>query len=117
MKRISLLLAASFVLTLFATASLAQSGSSSVRGLVTDPQGSPVAGAAVTLANSERNFSRSQTTNTDGNYLFKPVPAGTYRLEVEMKVDRGDGEVSALSYTRLPGGPAEEDICSAKETT
>ena len=85
MKRISLLLAASFVLTLFATASLAQSGSSSVRGLVTDPQGSPVAGAAVTLANSERNFSRSQTTNTDGNYLFKPVPAGTYRLEVEMK--------------------------------
>jgi hypothetical protein len=85
MKRISLFLAASFVLVLLATASLAQSGSSSVRGLVTDPQGSPVAGATVTLANSERNFSRSQTTNTDGNYLFKPVPAGIYRLEIESR--------------------------------
>ena len=85
MKRISLLLAASFVLTLFASASLAQSGASTVRGLVTDPQGSPVAGATVTLANTERNYSRSQTTNTDGGYLFKPVPPGTYRLEVESK--------------------------------
>ena len=85
MKRIPMLLAASFVLTLLATASLAQSGSSSVRGLVTDPQGNPVAGASVTLADARRNFSRSQTTNSDGNYLFKPVPSGLYRLEVESR--------------------------------
>jgi transcriptional regulator of nitric oxide reductase len=83
MKKISLLLAAAFILALLVTASLSQSGLSSVRGLVTDTKVSPVAGATVTLANSERNFSRSQTTNTEGNYLFKPVPAGTYRLEVE----------------------------------
>src|ERR1700704_6443270 len=85
MKRLSLVLAALFVVALFAPASLAQTGSSSVRGLVTDPQSNAVPGATVTLANKERNFSRSQTTNADGNYLFKPIPPGTYRLEVEMK--------------------------------
>jgi hypothetical protein len=85
MKRISLLLAAAFLLALLPIVSVAQSGSSSVRGIVTDPKDSPVAGANVTLANSERNFSRSQTTNTDGAYLFKPVPPGSYRLEVESK--------------------------------
>src|SRR6266850_8039633 len=85
MKRISLALIASFVLVLLASASFAQTGSSSVRGIVSDPQGNAIAGANVTLANAERNFSRSQTTGTDGGYLFKPVPPGTYRLEIESK--------------------------------
>src|SRR5438132_5843966 len=85
MKRISLLLVVPLFLALCAVSSLAQSGSSSVRGIVTDPQGAPVAGANVTLSNAERNFSRSQATNNDGGYLFKPVPQGTYRLEVENK--------------------------------
>src|SRR5437868_9030437 len=85
MKRIALLLAASLLLLVSVISSFGQSGSSSVRGVVKDPQGNAVAGATVTLASSERNFTRTQTTNTDGGYLFKPIPPGTYRLEVEMK--------------------------------
>ena len=85
MKRIALLLAASLLLLVSVISSFGQSGSSSVRGVVKDPQGNAVAGATVTLASPERNFTRTQTTNTDGGYLFKPVPPGTYRLEVEMK--------------------------------
>src|SRR6266550_472619 len=85
MKRIALLLAASLLLVVSAISSFGQSGSSSVRGVVKDPQGNAVAGATVTLASPERNFSRTQTTNTEGGYLFKPIPPGTYRLEVEMK--------------------------------
>jgi len=85
MKRIALSLAALLLLAFFAISSLAQSGSSSVRGVIKDAQGNAVAGATVTLASPERNFTRSQTTNTDGGYLFRPVPPGTYRLEVEMK--------------------------------
>jgi hypothetical protein len=85
MKRTSLVLVASFALALFTSVSFAQTGSSSVRGVVTDPKGSPVPGASVTLANTERNFSRTQATNADGGYLFKPVPPGTYRLEVESR--------------------------------
>jgi hypothetical protein len=45
MKRISLVLAAAFVLALLVTASQAQTGSSSVRGTVKDPQGNVVPGS------------------------------------------------------------------------
>src|SRR5438552_3665184 len=85
MRRLILLLVASLLLVGFANVALAQSGSASIRGIVTDPQGSPVAGATVTIAAPERNFARTQVTNSDGGYLFKPVPPGTYRLEIEMK--------------------------------
>lgn len=85
MKRLSLVLIASFVLVLLASASFAQTGSSSVRGIVSDPQGNAVAGANVTLSDAARSFSRTQVTNTDGGYVFTGIPPGDYRVEVEMK--------------------------------
>lgn len=85
MRKIVLLLAASLLLVMASISSFAQQGQSSVRGIVSDPKGSPIAGATVTLAAPERNFSRTQVTTTDGQYLFKPIPPGTYRLDVEMK--------------------------------
>ena len=45
--------------------SVAQTGASSIRGLVTDPQGRPVMGASVTLASAEKKFSRTQNTTED----------------------------------------------------
>jgi hypothetical protein len=68
---------------LVATVSYAQAGRSAVRGTVKDQQGNLIAGATVTLTNSERNFSRTQTTTEDGTYVFSAVPPGTYRLDVE----------------------------------
>jgi carboxypeptidase family protein len=62
---------------------LAQTGTSSVRGTVTDPQGGAVAGATVTLTNMARNFTRTQTTNEEGTYAFSAIPPGTYRVEAE----------------------------------
>ena len=62
---------------------LAQTGASTVRGTVTDPQGNAVAGATVTLTNTERNFTRTQTSNDEGIYSFPTVPPGTYRVEAE----------------------------------
>lgn len=85
MKRISLLLAASFVLALLATASLAQTGRSSVKGTVKDAQGNVVVGATVTLSNPETNFTRTSTTSDSGQFNFELVPPDTYRLEVEAK--------------------------------
>ena len=62
---------------------LAQTGSSSVRGIVTDAQGRTVAGANVILSNEQKNFTRTQTTNSDGLYVFTSVPPGAYLLEIE----------------------------------
>lgn len=61
----------------------AQNGTSSVRGTVTDPQGNVVAGATVTLVNTETNASRTQTTGDGGVYSFELIQPGAYRVEVE----------------------------------
>src|SRR5215470_1345151 len=72
-----------FAIVAMCSVSLAQAGSSSVRGIVTDLQGRTVSGANVSLINEQRNFNRTQTTSENGSYIFTAVPPGTYRLEVE----------------------------------
>lgn len=62
---------------------LGQTGTSSVRGVVSDPQNRPVAGATVTLTSTDKNFTRTQTSNDEGIYLFSAIPPGSYRLDVE----------------------------------
>ena len=81
-RLLSILSVLAFVLMMSSVA-FAQTGSSSLRGIVSDPQGRAVAGANVTLINEQKNFTRTQTTNEDGAYVFTAVPPGTYRLEVE----------------------------------
>ncbi len=68
---------------LLALSALAQTGTTIVRGNVTDQQGQPIAGATVKLTSAEKNLSRTQTTNADGGYVFSAVPPGTYQVEVE----------------------------------
>ena len=60
-----------------------QTGTSSVRGTVVDPQGKVVSGATVTLTNTETNTSRNQQTTESGVFVFELVPPGPYRVEVE----------------------------------
>ncbi len=54
----------------------------SLRGTITDPSGSTVAGAKVVLANSESKTERTATTAEQGGYQFQFVPPGTYSLTV-----------------------------------
>jgi len=63
----------------------AQQGTSTVRGVVKDPQTNVISGAAVTLTNLGTNLSRTTTTNDTGAYSFDFVPVGDYRIEVEAK--------------------------------
>jgi Carboxypeptidase regulatory-like domain len=61
----------------------AQTGASTVRGTVLDQQGNAVPGVAITILNSGKNFSRTQTTDGRGNYVFSTLPPGKYRIEAE----------------------------------
>src|SRR5271157_1727287 len=54
----------------------------SLRGTISDPTGSTVAGAKVVLSNSESRTERSATTAEQGEYQFLFVPPGTYSLTV-----------------------------------
>jgi hypothetical protein len=96
-----------FGLLLVATSSYAQSGGSTVRGTVRDPNGGVVSGANVTLTNPERNFTRTQTTNEDGAYVFTAIPPGTYKLEVSAQ---GFKTASASGIEALVDTPIVRDV-------
>lgn len=76
------LLHLTLLLLFIASFGYAQSGGTSVRGTVRDPQNNLVSGANVTLTDPERNFIRTQSTNEDGAYVFTAIPPGTYKLEI-----------------------------------
>ena len=59
------------------------SGISTISGTAKDPQGKVVSGATVTLTGPARNFTRTQSTNKDGAYVFNAIPPGTYSIEVK----------------------------------
>ena len=71
-------------LVVVSTFALAQSGTTSLRGTVTDPSQAAVSGATVTLSSPERGFSRSVTTNSTGAYEFLQLQPGMYQLVVEI---------------------------------
>jgi hypothetical protein len=86
---------------------LAQTGTSSVRGAITDPQGGAVTGATVTLTNAEKNFTRTQTTNDEGVYAFNAVPPGRYHIEAEAK---GFKKVAVNDVQALVDTPTAVDL-------
>lgn len=76
------LLVAVVVLGVGNTAS-AQTGTTSLRGTVTDKSGAAVADAKVTLANPEQGVTRDVVSKSSGDYEFVALPPGTYILTVE----------------------------------
>jgi Carboxypeptidase regulatory-like domain/TonB dependent receptor len=61
----------------------AQTGTSTIRGDISDAQGKTVAGAIVALKNPGTGFSRTQTTGAAGSYNFELISPGDYVLQVE----------------------------------
>src|SRR6266704_480236 len=49
-----------------------------IRGVVTDPNGAPVANASVILHETQTNFTRTLTTDAGGNFTGTLLPLGTY---------------------------------------
>ena len=58
-------------------------GSAGLQGMVKDPSGAPVAGAAVTLRNEDSGQSRSATTDARGIYRFFNLSPGNSALFVQ----------------------------------
>jgi len=53
-----------------------------VSGTVTDPTGAAIAGAIVSMTETDKRIVRSTVTDTLGNYALPELPVGPYRLEV-----------------------------------
>src|ERR1700746_2223784 len=61
-----------------------------VTGLVTDPSGSVLVGATVTITNSQTNVARTTTTNSAGNYAFPALQPGVYYVRAELRGFRSE---------------------------
>jgi hypothetical protein len=83
-KRVVLLLGALLCLFALTPSSLfAQTASTgTVAGTVTDPSGSAISGASISLTDSATRSERTTTSNDAGIYVFVNIPPGTYNLTV-----------------------------------
>src|ERR1043166_916247 len=78
------LFAAIAVVFVFSTLALAQEITGSVNGTIKDPNGAAVAGATVTVTDTEKKVVvRTLTTNDDGIYSVPNLQVGVYDLTVE----------------------------------
>jgi hypothetical protein len=64
---------------------LAQLGSATISGSVSDSTGGTVAGATVTVVNADTSFKRVTTTNSVGQYSVPGLTPGAYNLSVELQ--------------------------------
>jgi hypothetical protein len=71
---------------LFVTVSAwTQTGTTSVRGAVTDKTGAALVGAKVTVTNAAQGLHREGATDGTGSYEFLSLPPGSYVLTIETK--------------------------------
>lgn len=71
------------LLCLSATMAMAQIGTSTITGRVTDSTGSVVANASVSVVAIDTNFTFKSSTNEDGLYRVVSLTPGKYRVTVE----------------------------------
>jgi hypothetical protein len=80
-----------------ALAAPAAQGSASLSGIVVDPTGAAVAGARITLADSNDAPLRTATADNSGAFLFSDLPAGSFQLIVLSAVGMGSYASSGIS--------------------
>jgi len=76
---------------------------SEVRGVVLDPNGSPIKAAQVTLSPKTGGYSQVDKTNNNGEFLFIGIASGEYVVSVE-----ATGFVKAEKTVRLVSGELPE---------
>jgi len=78
----------------------------SIAGTVRDPQGAPVAGAAVRLAESSSEFRAETVSNAQGRYTFANLETGAYTLSVSLP----GFKTTTQSITISAGQPVVADL-------
>jgi hypothetical protein len=118
-RRRAVSLCALFFVVLVCRAAAAQTVTGNITGMVTDPSGGALVGAAVTLVNEKTGESRNVNANEDGRFSFAAVQPGVYTVRVEQKgfqtLERRNTTLSAnenlaLGELSLPVGQVTEVV-------
>ncbi|MGB8495974.1 MAG: carboxypeptidase-like regulatory domain-containing protein [Candidatus Acidiferrum sp.] len=107
MKRISSLFCLGFFLLFCLTPGFAQTGTTSLRGTVVDPNGAVIPGAQVTLASAEIGVSLSTQTDKTGFYQFQDMRPATYVLTITAP---GFATLKKSGLVLLVSTPATSDV-------
>ncbi len=95
-----------FAAALFSGAIIDAQSGTSLGGSVQDPQGRPIAGAALTLVSQTGAVSNATTADTSGHYRFEGLPLGDYLLRAS-----APGFAPLLADDiHLTGSPQTRDI-------
>jgi len=95
----------------------AQTGTSRLRGVVTDSSGAVVAGATVTAKHDDTGLVRTMVTSNSGQYGFDAMPLGKYTISASMTgfkkaQSTGDdlqvGTPLTVDFTLVPGAMSEQ---------
>jgi len=62
----------------------AQYTTARLSGIVSDPSGAVVAGAAITVHDVGTGYTQTANSTSAGQYLFPSLPVGTYQITVSM---------------------------------
>lgn len=81
--RVRLVLAVPCLLILLSPLLRAQLYTGTVTGVVSDPSGAVVPAAQVQLMDEQKGFVFTASSDTGGNYLFRSVPPGSYKVTVQ----------------------------------
>jgi len=116
---------ASLALFIFLTTNLWGQGIfATLTGIVTDPSGSVVPDAKVTLKDAQSGSARETVTNGEGYYTFASVPVGAYVLTVEAKgfqtfkaeqIGLGGGERRNINAGLVLAGTSQSVEVSAED--
>ncbi|HYL14445.1 MAG TPA: carboxypeptidase-like regulatory domain-containing protein [Terriglobales bacterium] len=85
MSRMMQLAVSVTLLLALAEAGFAQTSTTSLQGTVTDPSGSTIVGAIVSLTNEATKLERTAVTGPQGGFQFLALSPGTYTLSVTAK--------------------------------
>jgi hypothetical protein len=83
MKRISIRLLIICVFCLACSAGVFAQATSQISGTVTDASGAVIAGAQITVTQTNTGISRTATSDANGVYSLPSLPLGPYRIEVK----------------------------------
>ena len=94
----------------------AQTDTARIQGTVTDPTGAVVAGAEITVTNTDTNTTSTVTSDDNGNFAVNALPRGNYKAEVKDPGFEGEvqtftlqiSQVQALNFKLKAGGVATE---------
>lgn len=106
-RRFAKLLSLSVLLLGIPLLVLAQTSTTSVRGVITDPQGAVVPNATVTLNDPATGTSHTATTGAQGEYQFLQVVPGTYSLTAS---GRGFSDAKAANVHLLVNTPSTVNL-------